>query len=285
MMSNTAQVKYGSLYECVNLNTGKGYAGKDSNPVIDDDGLVKSIRPGHHRAAALRGDTACRHLYNSMRKHGVDAFYWIHHPDLIPVAELPYAERRLIKARGYTDPSRGYNLTDGGENVTGWHHVQDTKDQIGASNAITQNTPEMKAKHSAIQKEVQNRPDVAAKRNAAMRTPEARKRKSIACSGEKNGFYGKRHTENTKEVLRMKATGRKHSKETIDNMKAAQNRPDVVAMKSAAGRRRGDENHAKRINIILAGIAVGKSQKCIAKEVGVSTNTIRRDLIRHRLSM
>lgn len=44
-------------------------------------------------------------------------------------------------------------------------------------------------------------------------TEEAKRKNSISNSGDKNGFYGKHHTEETKALLRAKNKGRKPTEE------------------------------------------------------------------------
>lgn len=46
-----------------------------------------------------------------------------------------------------------------------------------------------------------------------------REKLSLANSGEKNGFYGKSHTEETKQKMREANTGRKHSEETKQKLR------------------------------------------------------------------
>jgi hypothetical protein len=47
---------------------------------------------------------------------------------------------------------------------------------------------------------------------------ETKKKKSIAMSGEKNPFYGKKHDPEIIEIIKQKNTGKKHSEETLKKM-------------------------------------------------------------------
>lgn len=49
-------------------------------------------------------------------------------------------------------------------------------------------------------------------------TEEHKEKLSIAFSGERNHFFGKKHTEEVRDVIRKKAIGRKHTKESIQKM-------------------------------------------------------------------
>ena len=46
------------------------------------------------------------------------------------------------------------------------------------------------------------------KRGTYIRTPEMNKRTSESVSGEKNGFFGKKHTEETKQKMRLSHLGK-----------------------------------------------------------------------------
>jgi group I intron endonuclease len=52
-------------------------------------------------------------------------------------------------------------------------------------------------------------------------TEKTKKHLSESLSGEKNGFYGKKHTEETKKKIGDKNRNKKHSPETIEKMKLA----------------------------------------------------------------
>lgn len=64
----------------------------------------------------------------------------------------------------------------------------------------------------------------------------------IQMKGELNPFYGKTHTEETKEILRKSRLGKPLSKETLDKMS-----------KSLKGRQRSD-THCKNLSTALTGI-------------------------------
>lgn len=84
----------------------------------------------------------------------------------------------------YNNPAYGYNMTDGGDGIVGYHHTEEEKIKI--SQASKQHW------ENAEYREVQiNR-----------------------FTGDKNPFYGKHHTEETKEILRQASTGREVSDET-----------------------------------------------------------------------
>ena len=90
--------------------------------------------------------------------------------------ELDYWEKRLIKSRNTMAPN-GYNLTEGGGGISGLK--------------FPPRSPEHCAKLSAAKK-------------GKHPTAEARANMSVANSGEKNGFFGKQHTAETKSIIAAK---------------------------------------------------------------------------------
>jgi group I intron endonuclease len=97
-----------SIYQIVNNNTRKLYIGKTCSS------FRKRWR--EHLSAAKNGVTT--YLYDSIRKHGVDAFSI----RVIDTASTPERasdiEQFYIKLFDANDPSKGYNLTLGGEGST-----------------------------------------------------------------------------------------------------------------------------------------------------------------------
>ena len=98
-------------------------------------------------------------------------------------------ERRMIAWYGRKDLGTGIlrNLTDGGE---------------GASGAIRSN------KHKQILREIK------LGKSRSDETIEKIKINTPRLTGEKNGMYGKKHSQGTLDKIRQKATGKKYSSET-----------------------------------------------------------------------
>lgn len=98
-------------------------------------------------------------------------------------------EKKLISIYGRKDNNTGIlrNLTDGGEGASGATRSEEHKAILRASKLGIPRPPEV------IQK---------IKNNA------------VSHPGEQNGMYGKSHKESTIELIRAKAIGRTHSKET-----------------------------------------------------------------------
>lgn len=72
-------------------------------------------------------------------------------------------------------------------------------------------------------------------------TPEAKAKMSEAQKGEKNGFYGKHHTEEAKEKNRQAHLGKHPSEETRAKMRGRHPSPETRAKMSES--RKGEKNH------------------------------------------
>ena len=82
--------------------------------------------------------------------------------------ELDYWEKRIIKARGTRYPN-GYNMTDGGEGVSGWKHTDEIKAQISATSTGRKHTEKALANMSAAQKKRFENPEEHIKASAAQK--------------------------------------------------------------------------------------------------------------------
>lgn len=137
------------------------------------------------------------YFYNAIQKYSWDNFEHIIIANNLTQNEANAMEEEMIKKHRSTDRDKGYNIMFGGDN----HLLSATT----------------KEKLSKIAKERMNN-----------YTPEELKeigRKiSVALSGEKNGFYGKKHSDETKQKMRDNHArlsgkdhpmyGHKHSDET-----------------------------------------------------------------------
>jgi len=142
---------------------GKMYIGKS--------GRYKGRMQDHKKTAYNKKKDAWkenRYLYRAIRKWGWDRFekflfqkHDIRRGDIDDV--LNKQEVALIaEFETFTDQSKGYNLTAGGEGTSGYKH---TPEQVAAHTARMKkqwDDPEYKEKMRAVNKEAQNRPEVKA---------------------------------------------------------------------------------------------------------------------------
>lgn len=132
------------------------------------------------------------YFYHAIQKYGWDNFYHEIVASNLTQEEADNFERLLIKKLDTTNPTKGYNLQDGGA-----HGKPSEMSRINIKNA-------------------------AIKRG---QNPEYRKKQSESHiglqAGEKNGMYGRKHTEETLQKLREVSTGKHPSEETRKKMSKA----------------------------------------------------------------
>lgn len=132
------------------------------------------------------------HLYNAMRKYGIDKFTFEILESGIDECNLDDREKYYIDK--YDTFNNGYNYTEGGGGMRGYHHTEETRKKMGVSISKSMwkiNTPERTAKIIAAQK-------------GRKFTEEHKQhiRESIGDRhGENNSFYGKKHSDDTKTKI------------------------------------------------------------------------------------
>ena len=195
-----------------------------------------------------------KYLYRALRKWGWDRFekfiFQKHDERRADIDKILNAQEIALIAEfeTFTDQSKGYNLTRGGEGTSG---RKMTPEQLAAHTA-RKSTPEAKAaaserakkkwddaefkeKTTVALKEAHNRPEVKAAHSAAMKKqwkdPEFRTKRSVALT----------EAQNRPEVkAKISAASKKlwqdpeYKKKTIAALTEAANRPEVKAKKRAA---------------------------------------------------
>jgi len=166
-------------------------------------------------------------LFLAIKKYGKKNFQRIILQECEDVKESRILEEYFIKKFKTLTPN-GYNISKtGGSGIPGksWGtHSEKIKQQI--SNSIKS------------------------------KGPEYRKNISESVSGEKNGFYGKKHSEETKEKISQKNKGKKRTEEHIKKIKEANSKPK-------------SEQHKKKISESRKGIEPwnkGKKIKSLSEE-------------------
>lgn len=145
------------------------------------------------------------HLYNSMRKYGVDKFTFEILESDVEERDLDDRERYYIEK--YDTLNTGYNYTAGGGGMRGYHHSEETRRKFGASISKVMwkiNTPERTAKIIAAQK-------------GRKFTEEHKRHIKEAVGdryGENNPFFGKQHSEETRD--KISSANSEHTVNQID---------------------------------------------------------------------
>ncbi len=172
----------GTIYVITNKINSKQYIGKT---IQEPQRYWES-----HKARCNSG--VKKYLYDSMRKYGIENFSFniIEEIEAETYKELNNKLNSLeilyIKTYKSKTP-HGYNLTDGGEGTVGYVFTEEHRKNLSEA---------MKGKPSP--------------RKGVKLSKETRKKLSEArigrFKGEENYFYGKKHTEETKELIKKKNT-------------------------------------------------------------------------------
>lgn len=227
------------IYCFYNPATGKSYIGMTTN---------EPQRYDAHYRRFLQG-TRTSTFYNSMRKHGWDAFEYrilAVRPEGASNEWLPKAE--VIAIAMYDSYHNGYNMTPGGEvspmtdpevakksgmALRGRVISAELREKLRAANTGRTATAETRAKMSAAGKGRKQSPEHAKKRISQIRgenngmygktfTEEHRAKLRAAQAGENNGMHGRRHSEETRAKMGALKAGRPLSEEHRAKLSIAQ---------------------------------------------------------------
>lgn len=207
----------GYIYQITNKQDGKIYIGKSKT-------TVQGRWHGHLRdyQKYIQQDKTSSKLYNAIRKYGIDSFT-VEQIDSCSYEELDERERYWIAKLTSRNPNIGYNICRGGEcgpggpHFAGHQHSEETKQQMSLSRRGENNAnygnhrimpEEEKAKHAHL--------------------------------GASNGMYGKKHSEETKELNRQAQIGRIWMTNGSDRVHIHPEEEQLYAM---AGYRRGMTIH------------------------------------------
>jgi group I intron endonuclease len=167
-------------------------------------------RRHHHSQAdrAGRGTARDSYFYKAIRKHGKDAFTWSVVKTCASLTELNQSEKDLIDAYGTRDRKRGYNIAPGG---TGG-------DVLGAKGKTYEQLygPEEAARLRALRSSaLKGKPKSAAHCKNLSLANTGRKFSAAVCAersrrmkGDKNHFFGRKHSVATRRLIGSKSVGR-----------------------------------------------------------------------------
>ncbi len=155
------------VYKIINLINGKVYIGKTSD--------INNRWKKHIKIAKNREKKAYQYLHKSINKYGVENFIIEELENNITEQEAFDREKFWIIFFNSRDPNVGMNLTDGGEGVSGLKWNEDSRDKIRGSNNHNF------GKHL---------------------TEDVKDKLSKSLSGERNGFFGKKHSEEVISFLK-----------------------------------------------------------------------------------
>ena len=92
---------------------------------------------------------------NGYFRHAIDKYGWeefTHELLFVGLSEeeAKQKEIELIAKWDLTNPEKGYNLTNGGDGVSGFHHSEESKAKMSIANIGREWTEEHKKRHSAL---------------------------------------------------------------------------------------------------------------------------------------
>ncbi len=191
--------KFGVIYCFINKLNGMLYIGK-SLDVIE---RLNAYRLNQHNSQ--------RKFYNATKKYGWDHFDFEIMEKNVDESQLSLREKYWIKHLNTFDISRknaGYNLTAGGEGISGLKHSEATKTKISKSNKGKTHSEATKAKLSEVLKGRSKSVKTKAKMSEVRRgkpgtkhSNESKAKMSAATSGENNPFFGKNHSQETRAKI------------------------------------------------------------------------------------
>jgi group I intron endonuclease len=245
------------IYVIINKLDGKIYVGKSFRRF--------GLRENEHFKFALAGKNYCPYLYNAIRMYGKDAFEVCMLSGYATSREdLSTQEKYYIAKHRANDCQFGYNLTSGGEGADYWSgkkRSSEDRAKMSAAKLGTKQSPEHVAKRSKAmigntnclgrkQSEEERRmrslasPRWMLGRHLSEETKEKISQSvSVSISGDKNPFFGKRHTEESRRKMSEALTGRYPSVETLQKRSAAlkgkKRTEDTKKRMSEAAKKRG----------------------------------------------
>lgn len=140
-----------------------------------------------------------------MRKYGIKNFEFKIIIRNIPENQLDFYEKLWIQKLDTTNRDKGYNITPGGSVNRGENNPMYGKVPWNKGVPRTKEEKQHMRDWFAKQKELGLWPPKIVKpRKPHVFTEEERSRLSLIRSGKNNGFYGKHHSNQTKEVLKQR---------------------------------------------------------------------------------
>lgn len=189
---------YGYIYKITNHINGKVYIGQTKRSI--------KIRWKDHIRNAEVGNL--HHLYESMRKYGIDKFTIEQLDTAETFEELNNKEIYYIQQYDSSNHQKGYNNCKGGGGIKDYHHSDEAKQKISAASKALIRTPEHCRKISEAQKGIANH----------IQTNAEKLKRSLSL---KKAYAEGRHNVNfTVEVRRKmseKAKARPHPPTTLGN--------------------------------------------------------------------
>ncbi len=145
------------VYQIINLSNGKKYIGKTNDPT-----KRWSAHKDHAKGKKKHP------LYDSMRHHGIENFKFEVIEEFITEDLALAEEKNLISLNRSNDPNFGFNLTDGGEGISGFRFSDEQRKKLSQIQREINSRPEVKSKISASLKRTMSDPIRRQKKNESI---------------------------------------------------------------------------------------------------------------------
>ena len=196
------------IYKITNTINGKCYIGKSEN-------LGKRIK--YHICSLKNGNNKNTHMQNAYDHYGTGTFELEILEELSNTDDINEREKYWIKFYNSNNPEYGYNKTEGGDggnsyqNVLSQEQIEELK-RKASTRILGENNPNYN-KHCFTNGErivyiTDEEIEEYLNNGWLPGVPQSTKEKEkISNSGKRNGFYGKKHTKETKEKMSKKRKG------------------------------------------------------------------------------
>lgn len=197
------------------------------------------------------GYKTCTYFHHAINKYGWDNFEHIIFAENLTKDEANRMEKILIILYNTKNPQYGYNLTDGGEGVSGYKMTEEQKEKIRC--ALRGRTPSEETKrkigeaHKGMTHSEETKQILRMKHKKENLSEETINKMSQTAkerfeNPENNPFYGKRHSDDAKAKMSEFATkrlsnpenhplyGKHHTEETKRKLKESSCRTSVVQL-------------------------------------------------------
>lgn len=204
-----------AVYCIRNSTNGKRYVGSTTN---------LEWRWALHRRQLKKGSHHSTHLQRAWGKYGPEAFEFEILEEITDQAILVQTEQRYMDLFGVCDPSKGYNTAKEAGSNAGNRMSPEARARISAAMKGRKFTEEHKAKIAAASRAQRHTPETKAKlRQLALQRPlqewqlpgheindETRRKIGDAHRGDKNHWFGKHLSEETRAKISAKNIGNTH---------------------------------------------------------------------------
>ncbi len=198
---------YGIIYKATNIITGQCYIGQTIKPL---QRRIQLHQTGKYRS----------YFQNSLKKYGIENFKWEILKENVERKMLGIMETFMIMVHNTHVSDGGFNLTWGGEGISGYKHSKESI-QKGIETKRRNNT--LKPSKEAIQKRVETRRKNGTykvtkeaiqkgietrRKNGKKDSPETREKKRKRMTGSGNPMYGKVVSIETRQKISNSLKGR-----------------------------------------------------------------------------